>query len=46
MSLDKLIEAVQAHATAGRTVRVWQSPVPGEDLNDALLREMGERGAA
>ena len=38
--------AVQAHATAGRTVRVWQSPVPGEDLNDALLREMGERGAA
>lgn len=38
--------AVQAHAAAGRRVRVWQSPVPGEDLNDALMRDLRERGAA
>jgi hypothetical protein len=39
--------AVAAHAQAGRTVRVWRSEVPGEDLNDALQRELrARRGAA
>lgn len=41
--------AVLAHKDKGRTVRVWRSKVPGEDLNDALkraLKEQQERGAA
>lgn len=38
--------AVEAHARAGRTVRVWRSDVPGEDLNDVLQRVLRERGAA
>lgn len=40
--------AVQAHAGKGRAVRVWRSPVCGEDLNDALRRAMqdGQEGAA
>lgn len=38
--------AVQAHANAGRLVRVWRSDVPGEDLNDVLRRRMNQRGAA
>ncbi len=38
--------AVQAHAKAGRTVRVWRSEVPGEDLNDALQRELRDRRGA
>lgn len=38
--------AVEAHAKAGRQVRVWRSPEAGEDLNDALRRAMQERGAA
>lgn len=38
--------AIEAHAKAGRLVRVWRSPEAGEDLNDALLRAMKERGAA
>jgi hypothetical protein len=38
--------AVQAHAKAGRTVRVWRSEVPGEDLNDALQRELRQRRGA
>jgi hypothetical protein len=40
--------AVAAHAAKGRTVRVWRSPVAGEDLNDALRRALreGQEGAA
>lgn len=38
--------AIEAHAKAGRVVRVWRSPEAGEDLNDALMRAMKERGAA
>lgn len=41
--------AIEAQAAQGREVRVWRSPVPGEDLNDALKRALAaqaERGAA
>ena len=39
--------AVAAHVKAGRVVRLWRSPVPGDDLNDALQRAMDEaKGAA
>lgn len=41
--------AIDAHAAKGRTVQVWRSDVPGEDLNDRLrraLKEQQERGAA
>lgn len=46
---EALQRAIEAHRRAGRLVRVWRSPVPGEDLNDALrraLKEQEERGAA
>jgi hypothetical protein len=43
-------KAIAAHAARGRVVRVWRSEIPGEDLNDALLRVLagGDRreGAA
>lgn len=45
----QLDAAVTAHAARGRTVRIWRSDVPGEDLNDRLqraLREQQERGTA
>lgn len=45
-AVASLEAAVQAHAAQGRTVRIWRSDVPGEDLNDALKRAMKERGAA
>lgn len=32
--------AVQAHAKAGRGVRVWRPARPGEDLNDVLQRTL------
>jgi hypothetical protein len=39
--------AIQAHAKAGRRVRVWQSETPREDMADALLRVQAEaQGAA
>lgn len=38
--------AIEAHAKAGRVVRVWRSPEAGEDLNDALMRAIKEKGAA
>lgn len=39
--------AVAAHVKAGRVVRLWRSPVPGDDLNDALQRAMEDaKGAA
>lgn len=38
-----LQKAIAAHAAQGRTVRVWRSPVPGEDLNDALKRALAEK---
>lgn len=38
--------AVKAHAAKGRVVRVWRSPVPGEDFNDALQRALREGQAA
>lgn len=38
--------AVDAHAAAGRLVRLWRSDVAGEDLNDVLRRRLNERGAA
>lgn len=41
-----LAAAVKAHAAKGKTVRIWRSQVPGEDLNDALQRAMKEQGAA
>ena len=37
---------IETHAKAGRLVRVWRSPAEGEDLNDALMRAMREKGAA
>jgi hypothetical protein len=43
---DAFEAAVQAHAKAGRLVRVWRSEIPGEDLNDALKRAINEQGAA
>lgn len=45
---DMLQRAIDFHAGRGRTVRVWRSDQPGQDLNDELqrvLRDM-ERGAA
>jgi hypothetical protein len=44
-----LDRAVAFHSKQGRAVQVWRSPVPGEDLNDALKRALQseeERGAA
>lgn len=38
-----LDQAVRFHQAAGRTVRVWRSDVPGEDLNDALKRVLKEQ---
>jgi Toprim domain len=35
--------AIDAHADKGRMVRVWRSDVPGEDLNDALMRRRREQ---
>lgn len=32
----QLDKAIQAHADAGRTVRLWQAPPPHKDLNDWL----------
>lgn len=43
---EGLQKAVAAHARAGRTVAVWRSQVPGEDLNDALKRALAEQAAA
>ncbi|PZQ99918.1 MAG: hypothetical protein DI533_04610 [Cereibacter sphaeroides] len=47
-ALAQFQAAVDAHAKAGRTVRVWRSDREGEDLNDALKRLRAERqeGAA
>lgn len=44
----QLAKAVKFHADKGRSVQVWSSPTPGEDLNDALKRAMAEQkeGAA
>lgn len=39
----QLDHAVAAHVAKGRTVRVWRSRVPGEDLNDALRRALREQ---
>ncbi len=39
---EQLQAAIEAHQKAGRTVRVWQSDRPGEDLNDALMRAQAE----
>lgn len=33
---DALSRAIEAHAQAGRTVRVWKNRFGGKDLNDAL----------
>lgn len=38
--------AIKTHAAKGRTVRVWRSPVAGEDFNDALQRRLKEKGQA
>lgn len=38
-----LARAIEAHAKAGRIVRVWQNHHGGKDLNDALLRRAAER---
>lgn len=38
--------AVKTHAAKGRLVRVWRSPVPGEDFNDALQRALNGGQAA
>jgi len=42
----QLQKAIDFHAGKGRSVRVWRSSIPGEDLNDALRRVLSERGAA
>jgi hypothetical protein len=44
----QLAKAIKFHADKGRSVQVWRSPIPGEDLNDALKRAMAEQkeGAA
>lgn len=44
----QLKKAIDFHAGLGRSVAVWRSPTPGEDLNDALKRAMAEQkeGAA
>jgi hypothetical protein len=41
-----LQKAVAFHASKGRAVRVWRSPIEGEDLNDALRRVLEEERAA
>ena len=38
----QLEEAIRQHQAEGRTVRVWKSDRPGEDLNDALMRAIAE----
>lgn len=38
----QLEEAIRQHQAEGRTVRVWKSDRPGEDLNDALMRALAE----
>nr|WP_272929231.1 toprim domain-containing protein [Rhodovulum visakhapatnamense] len=40
-----LSQAIQAHRSAGRTVRVWRNQWGGKDLNDALRAAAPERGA-
>lgn len=43
----QLARAIEAHAQAGRRVRVWKNGEGGKDLNDALrARRNNERGAA
>lgn len=42
----QLQKAIDFHAGKGRTVRVWRSDIPGEDLNDALRRAMKEKEGA
>lgn len=39
----QLQKAIEFHARKGRTVQVWRSQIPGEDLNDALRRAMVEQ---
>ncbi len=39
----QLAKAVKFHADKGRSVQVWRSQIPGEDLNDALKRAMAEQ---
>ncbi len=41
-ALAQLNEAIAQHQAEGRTVRVWKSDRPGEDLNDALMRAIAE----
>lgn len=42
-----LARAIEAHARAGRRVRLWQNQAGGKDLNDALnARKNEEKGAA
>lgn len=44
---DQLRRAIDAHAAAGRRVRVWRNHEGGKDLNDALrARVNNQRGAA
>jgi hypothetical protein len=45
-AVEAFDRAVKAHAKAGRRVRVWRSEIPGEDLNDALQRELKMRQGA
>ncbi|GGH36184.1 Toprim domain-containing protein [Cribrihabitans marinus] len=44
----QLLRAAELHQQAGRTVRLWQNPLGGKDLNDALRAVQGQRkeGAA
>lgn len=42
---EALASAERFHTGQGRAVRIWRSPVPGEDLNDALQRAL-KQGAA
>lgn len=41
-----LQKAIAFHASKGRAVRMWRSPIEGEDLNDALRRVLEEERAA
>lgn len=46
---EMLRRAEAYHQGKGRIVRTWKSPIPGEDLNDALRRALAqaqEQGAA
>ena len=43
---EGLAKAVGFHQGRGRQVRIWRSPVPGTDLNDALKRALNEGVAA